>query len=162
MQNQDFWQTPHHFQDLPCLENTGVWESLSHCKGQAKRNYSVSPRAALCWNRHRAPWSSTKARDHLHPLLPSHSAEFKMFQFMGLGKVKNNLSSCTGLNSSRRKEWLQGRQSGTGEGRGSDARAARSAVMKVHRLVKKKQLKVSFEQLVYQRCVELSYSLSNP
>lgn len=81
MQNQDFWQSPHYFQDLPCLENwsVGVTESL---KGQVKRDYSQSPCAALCWNRHRAPRSSTKARDHLCPLLPSHSPEFKMFHFV--------------------------------------------------------------------------------
>lgn len=71
-----------------------------------------------------------------------------MFHFLGPGKVKNNLSSGTGLSSSRIKEWLGIEAREEEEGRMHH----RSAEMEGHRLGNKKQLKVSFKQLVYQRC----------
>lgn len=108
----------------------GVTESL---KGQVKRDYSESPCAALCWNRHRAAqklgiiWA--RCCRHTHP-------NSKCFI---LCKVKNNLSSCTGLRSSRIKDWLQG------GGRGSDPSLCSE---EGSQLGKKKQLQVSFEQFI--------------
>lgn len=119
MQNQDFWQTPHYFQDLPCLENTEVWELLSHYKGQKKRNYSVPPCAALCWNRHRAPWSSTKARDHLLTLLPSHLSNSKCFISWHRARLKITWALALDWRAPGQKSGF--RDSSQGEGRGWDA-----------------------------------------
>ena len=127
MQKQDFGQNAHYFQGLSWLENIAVWEKdwvTVKVKWNAILQYPHVLPSAETDAEHGAlgPWQAVaKPHDHLHLMLSSHrkeahSHETKIFH-LGLGKVKNNLSSHTGLNSSKRKVWFQAQHSGKSLGR---------------------------------------------
>lgn len=141
-------------------EYWSVGGRLSHRKVQVKHNYFTSPCAALCWNTlstlEHYVYCRQKKNSRLcapNAVITQGRGTLKWNKNVSSGtRLKVTWSSYTGLNSSKNKVGFQGQR--------SDSRSLvkeenqmgwlhTCTIMKVHRFVKK-QLKVSFEQLIYQ------------